>query len=121
MSLIGDNRGRVKPVEIHEQARQAIREFSKPVRRELGSTLFKLQLEMTLGPPISLPMPSIYPGACDLRFRDASGIQRVFYYLKSARAILVFHAFVKKTPKTPRREIGLARLRLKEMLSDEQT
>jgi phage-related protein len=97
-----------------------IRGFSKEVRIEFGSALMKLQLGMTLGLPISRPMTTVYPGACELRFRDASGIQRVFYYIKSAGSILVFHAFTKKTKKTAASEIKLGRKRLKELLSDEQ-
>jgi phage-related protein len=107
-------------VEIHAPARQVIRSFSKVVRREVGEALMKLQLGMSLGLPVSRPMPSVYPGAHELRFRDASGIQRVFYYLGSIKGILVFHAFVKKTQKTPQREIKLARKRLTEMLDDEK-
>jgi len=41
---------------------------------------------------------------------------RVFYFLKLADAILVFHAFQKKTQKTPKREIILGQQRLKEVL-----
>jgi phage-related protein len=110
----------VRPVEIHKNAREAIRGFSKEVRIELGSALIKLQLGMTLGFPVSRPMPSIFSGAYELRFRDASGIQRVFYYLKSQEAILVFHAFIKKVQKTPLSEMALGRKRLMEMLSDEK-
>jgi len=55
-----------------------------------------------------------------LRIRDAGGIQRVFYYLGLSRGILVFHAFVKKTQRTPQSEIKLGRKRLKEMLGDEK-
>ena len=70
--------------------------------------------------PISRPMPSMAAGVHELRFRDANGIQRVFYFLNSPKAILVFHAFVKKTQKTPSTEMLLGSRRLKEMLSDEK-
>jgi phage-related protein len=80
----------------------------------------KLQLGMTLGPPISRPMPGVHPGAHELRFRDATGIQRVFYYVESEQSILVFHAFIKKTQKTPPSEIRIGRRRFKELLSDEK-
>jgi phage-related protein len=46
----------------------------------------------------------------------ADGIFRVFYCLVSQRDVLVFHAFVKKTRRTPPLEIELARKRLKELL-----
>ncbi len=111
----------MKDVDIHRLARVVIREFSKAVRAELGSALIKLQLGMKLGFPISRPMPDVFQGAHELRFRDESGIQRVFYYTKSERGILIFHAFTKKTQKTPPGEIGLGRKRLKEMLGYEET
>ena len=44
------------------------------------------------------------------------GIYRAFYVVRVAEAILVFHAFVKKTQKTPAREISLGKKHLKELL-----
>jgi hypothetical protein len=41
---------------------------------------------------------------------------RAFYYTASPQGVLVFHAFVKKTQRTPPLEIELARKRLKELL-----
>jgi phage-related protein len=89
------------------------------VRVEFGSALIKVQLGMTLGLPVSRPMPGVHPGAHEFRFRDATGIQRIFYYAQSGQGILVFHAFSKKTRKTPQSEIELGRKRLKEMLQHE--
>jgi phage-related protein len=40
----------------------------------------------------------------------------IFYYTKVADSVLIFHAFAKKTQKTPPQEIALAQKRLKEML-----
>ena len=107
----------MKDVDIHNKAREIIRAFSKEVRAELGSALMKLQMGMTLGLPISQPMPEVYPGVAELRFRDRSGIQRVFYFSGSEQSILVFHAFAKKTRETSQTDIELGRKRLKEMLS----
>lgn len=56
------------------------------------------------------------PAPPELRIRDAAGIYRAFYLVKVADAVLVFHAFAKKTQKTPDREIELGKKRLKEML-----
>jgi phage-related protein len=69
--------------------------------------------------PLSRPIPSIEPGAAELRIRDRTGIYRAFYYVRSTRGILVFHAFVKKTQTTPVRELDLGRKRLKELLHEE--
>jgi len=105
----------MKLIRLHGKARDAIRSFSKPVRQDIGELLLKLQLGVTLGMPISRPMPSIRAGVHELRLRNAAGIYRVFYYLKSEDGILVFHAFTKKTQTTPQNEIKIAVKRLLEM------
>ena len=65
-------------------------------------------------------MPAVAVGVEELRIRDAAGIYRTFYFKKSKRGILIVHAFVKKTQKTPPHEITLARKRLEEMWDEEQ-
>lgn len=103
-------------IKLHGKAREVIRSFSKPIRQDIGELLLKLQFGVNLGLPVSRPMPSIHPGVHELRLKDAAGIYRVFYYLKSEHGILVFHAFTKKTQNTPQSEIETATKRLKEML-----
>jgi phage-related protein len=49
--------------------------------------------------------------------KGEDGIYRAFYYTASPLGILVFHAFQKKTQRTPPLEIELARKRLKELLN----
>ena len=57
------------------------------------------------------PMPSVGPGACEIRVRDVSGAFRVVYVARFADAVYVLHAFQKKTPKTALRDLELARNR----------
>jgi phage-related protein len=109
----------VEPAVFHPKARDAIREFPEDVRREIGKAIFDLQKGEKLAMPLSRPMPSVGTGVEELRVRDRSGVYRVFYYTKLADSILVFHAFGKKTQKTPPNEIALAQKRLKEMLDEE--
>ena len=45
----------------------------------------------------------------------ADGNFRVFYYTASPLGVLVLHAFIKKTQRTPPLEIELAKKRLKEL------
>jgi len=66
--------------------------------------------------PHARPMPSVAPGVSELRVRSEAGAYRTFYCTVSAERILVFHAFVKKTERTPLVEIRLARRHLKELL-----
>ena len=49
-------------------------------------------------------------------FETVPVLNRVFYYAKLADSVLIFHAFTKKTQKTPPDEIALGQKRLKEML-----
>jgi len=69
-----------------------------------------------IGMPNSRPMPIVGPGVSELRLKNEDGIFRVFYYTASPQGVLVFHAFVRKTQRTPASEIELAKKRLKEIL-----
>lgn len=106
----------MKPARFHPAARDALQAFPEEVRRAFGKAIYDLQLGHTLSMPLSRPMPSLGNGAAELRVRDAAGIYRAFYVVRISDAVLVFHAFGKKTQKTPAREIMLGRQRLKEML-----
>lgn len=96
-----------------------MRSFPKDVRRELGKAIFDLQSGETLTMPLSRAMPSLAPGAAELRMRGRDGNYRAFYYTRSARGILIFHAFVKKSQVSPKQELDLGRKRLKELLHEE--
>lgn len=61
-------------------------------------------------------MQVVAPGVHELRVRGPSTTVRVFYYVKLADAILVFHAFQKKTQKTPKHELITGQQRLKEVV-----
>jgi phage-related protein len=75
------------------------------VRREFGKAIFDLQKGEGLSMPLSRPMLSVAGSAEELRIKDRAGVYRAFYFTKVADAILLFHAFVKKTAKTPPHEI----------------
>ena len=109
----------MKPALFHPKARDAIRVFPENVRREFGKVIFDLQTGHKLSMPLSRPMPSVGPGVEELRIRDPSGAYRVFYYSRLVDSVLIFHAFGKKTQKTPPHEIALAQKRLREMLHEE--
>lgn len=51
-------------------------------------------------------------------FKAAEGIARVFFCTVVGRKIVVLHQFVKKSEKTPNREIKIARSRMKELTDD---
>jgi phage-related protein len=96
----------------HDCARHPDRRAKEPILKAIHD----LQVGHSLTMPLSRPMPVLGAGAAELRIRDAAGIFRAFYVVKVADAVLIFHAFAKKTQKTPDREIELGKKRLKEML-----
>lgn len=54
-------------------------------------------------------------GLFELRLKGAEGIARVFFCTIVGKRIVMLHSFVKKTNKTPSRELGVAETRLKEI------
>lgn len=51
----------------------------------------------------------------ELRVKGKEGIARVFYCTKVGKKIHMLHCFIKKTQRTPKKELELARKRLKEV------
>ena len=54
-------------------------------------------------------------GLFELRPKGRSGIGRAFYCYMVGKQVIVLHAFIKKTQRTPENELKLARKRLKEV------
>ena len=54
-----------------------------------------------------------YPGLWEVRSNIKSGIARVFFYIDKSEMILL-HGLVKKTQKTPDKDLKLAQKRKKE-------
>jgi len=67
------------------------------------------------GPNLGLPhTDALGGGLFELRLKGAEGIARAMYCLVVDRQILVLHVFVKKTQRTPLKELKIARQRMKE-------
>jgi len=105
----------MKKVLFHRKVRSIIKAFPDDIKYKIGKALFFLQRGETLQMPLSKAMPSVGKGVSELRIKGTDGIYRVFYLVKAESGILVFHAFMKKTQKTPLLEIELARARLREL------
>jgi phage-related protein len=54
-------------------------------------------------------------GLFELRLKAVEGIARVFYCTMIGKRIVMLHQFIKKTDKTPPKELAIARRRLKEV------
>jgi phage-related protein len=69
-----------------------------------------------LGPDLGLPHTrAMGEGLFELQLKAAEGIARVFYCTLLGRKIVVLHQFIKKTDKTPHRELETARRRMMEV------
>jgi phage-related protein len=59
--------------------------------------------------------PDLGEGLFELRLKAAEGVARVFFCMMTGRKIVILHQFIKKSDKTPRRELATARRRMKEV------
>ena len=57
-------------------------------------------------------------GLFELRLKSAEGITRVFYCTLIGRRIVMLHSFIKKSQKTPLRELHIAEMRMKEIKNE---
>lgn len=69
-----------------------------------------------IGPNLGEPhTKAMGDGLFELRLKGAEGIARVFYCTLIGKRIVMLHGFVKKSDRTPLRELDVARSRLKEI------
>jgi phage-related protein len=100
----------MKPLMFTGSSLGDLREFPEKARREAGYQLNQVQLG--LEPSDWKPMSSIGPGVREIRIHN-DGEFRVIYITRLRETVYVLHAFQKKTQKTPRKDIELAKARLK--------
>ena len=75
-----------------------------------------VELLMEFGPHLRMPHSRAMGGGLfELRPRGREGIGRVFYCFVIGQHVVILHAFVKKTPETPEKELKIARKRMKEV------
>ena len=68
------------------------------------------------GPDLGMPHTrAMGDGLFELRLKAAEGIARVFYCTMGGRKIVILHQFIKKSDKTPPKELAIARRRMKEV------
>ncbi len=90
---------------------------------ELPDTLLARYLILTsvmLDEGANLGMPhtkAMGSGLFELRLKGLEGIARVFYCTIVNKQIVMLHSFIKKTDKTPAKELNIAIKRMKEVQS----
>jgi phage-related protein len=114
--LSSENRERETAEVVWEgDSLEVIRGFPRPVRQDLGAELRRLQ---TGDRPLnSRPMPSIGARVYELKEQDERAWYRVIYLAKIGNRIHVLHCFEKKSAKTGKNDLAVAKERLKRVLT----
>ncbi|MGO8766506.1 MAG: type II toxin-antitoxin system RelE/ParE family toxin [Limisphaerales bacterium] len=96
-----------------ETGREPVREWLKSLPRDerkiIGEDLKTVQFGWPLGMPLVRKLDA---GLWEVRSRLAGQIARVFFTANAGRMILL-HAFIKKSQKTPVDDLALAKTRLR--------
>ncbi len=100
----------------------------QPVKEWIDTLEVKLQLkifrafELLEEFNINLKAPYVKPledKLYELRIKDLKGIYRIIYFAYTGQEFIMLNGFIKKTQKTPKKEIELAKTRMKEVLDNE--
>jgi len=99
----------MRPVRFLGDSLKCLRDFPEGARHDGGYQLDKVQRGDQ--PDDFKPMPSIGKGVEELRVLDRSGAYRVIYFARREDAVYVLHAFHKKTQRTPKKDLDIAKRR----------
>lgn len=84
----------------------------------LARFVYLTERMLEFGPNLGMPHTrSFGKGLFELRLKSKEGFGRVFFFTMVERKIVMLHAFVKKSAKTPTNEMAIARKRMKEVMS----
>src|SRR5437660_3738816 len=100
-----------------DDAQQAILEFPAGIQARY---IHLTERMLTFGPDLGMPHTrAMGKGLFELRLKSREGIGRVWFCTRPARRILMLHSFVKKSAKTPAKQLKVARDRMKEVQADD--
>lgn len=100
-----------KPIQWVGTSLDDLLAFPDEAKREAGYQLHRVQ--QGLNPEDWKPFPSVGPGVKEIRISIARGIYRVMYVAKFEDAVYVLHSFVKKTQRTAKSDVDIAKARYK--------
>ena len=104
----------VKPLLWMGGSKEDLSAFPSDARRDAGYGLYLVQCGKE--PSDWKPMPSIGAGVCEIRVHEAGGAFRVIYLARRSEGIYVLHCFQKKTQKTARTDLALAKRRFAQLM-----
>jgi phage-related protein len=102
-----------KPLFWLGSSRGDIRAFPVRARRAAGYQLLRVQ--QGLDPTDWKPVASVGAGVREIRIQVGTA-HRIFYVARFAEGVYVLHAFEKRTRRTAKKDIELARTRFRDLL-----
>lgn len=99
---------------LNDEVQAEIDALPKDMRGQFGriaNMIETLGLQHVHAPQIKHVKGDIW----EMRMKGRDGISRALYVTKSGKRVIIVRAFIKKTQKTPSREINLALKRMKEI------
>lgn len=97
-----------------EPVREWLRGLDQDARRTIGADIKTLQIGWPVGMPLAKKLSN---NLWELRSRLKTGIARIFFTMH-ARKLVLLHGFVKKSQKTPTKELAIAKRRLNKLRSN---
>ena len=102
---------REKPIQWMGSSLNDLLAFPDEAKREAGYQLHRIQ--QGLDPEDWKSFPAVGPGVKEVRISIARGIYRIMYVAKFEDAVYVLHSFVKKTQRTAKSDVDIAKARYK--------
>ena len=103
-------------IEFVSNSLDDLRGFPVGARRECGYQLARVQ--HGFDPSDWKPMPTVGGGVREIRVREHGGAFRVIYLAKLADRVIVLHCFHKRTQRTAKVDLDLARKRYKQVVAE---
>jgi phage-related protein len=104
----------MKAIRFMGNSLECLREFSDDARQDAGYQLDQVQRGKQ--PSDFKPMATVGKGVEELRVWDDAGTYRVIYLARLKDAVVVLHAFQKKTRATSKQDIDIAKSRHAELM-----
>jgi phage-related protein len=104
----------VKDVVLVGRCGDDLRGFPDAARQRAGYQLYLVQIG--LEPADWKPIPTVGPGAREIRICTGTGAYRVIYAATIGDAVYVLHCFTKKTQRTAKTDLDLAKRRYQQAL-----
>lgn len=97
-----------------EEGKEPVFEFLKSLsEKHQAKAIWEIDLLEKFGVNLTEPYVKAiegerYKGLWELRIQQGNNISRIFYFLTIGNTFVLLHGFLKKTQKTPKRELNTA-------------